>query len=114
MVLMTGDRSAHTNKPVDFEWRGRYGMGYTKIMMDDNCNWQEIDEDDLDSMLTARDKKIIKVVKEKKECSPRDVADELGFTKDTDRQNIQKCMMKLVNNQFLGRVKSGVYAIAPF
>ena len=59
-------------------------MGYTKTMMNDNCIWQELDEEDLNSTLTARDKKIIKIVKEKKECRPKDVADELGFRKKTD------------------------------
>ena len=109
---MTGDRSAVSNKPVDLAWRGRYGMGYTKIWAsEENCVWQEFDEDDLDTQMSTRDKKIIDIVKEKKECAPNDVADELGYTDKKARQNIQKCMRKLVANHFLTRIKSGVYAM---
>ena len=114
MILMTGDRSTRVNSPVDFSYRGRYGAGHIKLRMDQRCLWQEVDEKDANTGMTERDKKIIDIVKRKKECSPSDVSNEFGYKDSKDRQNIQKCMTKLVNNFHLHKVKSGVYSLSPF
>ena len=106
MIIMHSKRKL--KEPIQFMWRGRYGQGHTLIQQKMNATFEECSLTDL-TKLPQRDKDIIKIVEEIGECSPLEVAIKMGIKDEKERQNIQKCMKKLVKNYYLAQPKSGTY-----